>query len=167
MNDMCLHRVPSGPERKRCVELLLLADASEQQVRSYIDRGELFAYKDGDKVIAIVLVIPESPLTVELKAVAVDPLWQSRGLGQQLLRAVLDVLRSRGVRQVVVGTANTSIGPLAFYQKVGFRFLRIERDYFSEARGYPPDLREDGITVRDMIWMDQWLHAPADPAPYE
>ncbi len=74
-----------------------------------------------------------------------------------MLVAVLDDLRTRGVRRVLVGTASSAIGPFAFYQKVGFRPLRIERDYFSAALGYPPGLRENGIPVRDMIWMEQSL----------
>jgi ribosomal protein S18 acetylase RimI-like enzyme len=152
-----LHRIPSGSERETCLDLLRLADSSEQQVRSYISQGELFAYKDGDRFIAIVLAIPDDDVTMELKAVAVEPSWQSRGLGTQLVTAVLNVLRARGIRRVSVGTASAAIGPLAFYQKAGFRLLRIERDYFNEERGYPPDLREEGIAVRDMIWMDQWL----------
>ena len=74
-----------------------------------------------------------------------------------MLRVVLDTLRGCGVRRVIVGTASSSIGPLAFYQKVGFRLFEIERDYFREDRGYPLGLQEAGIPVRDMVWMDQGL----------
>jgi hypothetical protein len=61
----------------------------------------------------------------------------------------------RGVRHMVVGTANAGIGPLAFHQGVGFRFWKVERDFFGPARGYPEAMEEDGIPVRDMVWMDQ------------
>ena len=81
----------------------------------------------------------------------------NRGLGKRLLAAVLADLRERGVRRVVVGTSNAGIGQFAFYQKAGFRFWRIERDFFTPARGYDPDARENGIAHRDMVWFDQDL----------
>jgi hypothetical protein len=46
---------------------------------------------------------------------------------------------------------------LAFYQKAGFRLWRIERDVFTTARGYPEGIEENGIPLRDMVWMEQEL----------
>jgi hypothetical protein len=53
-----------------------------------------------------------------------------------MLSDVLAELHDIGCKRVVVGTANAAIGQLAYYQKVGFRLLSIERDFFSPARGY-------------------------------
>jgi len=50
---------------------------------------------------------------------------------------------------------STSIGALAFYQRCGFRPWRIERDYFTPVRGYAEGLEENGIPVRDMVWLDR------------
>ncbi len=52
------------------------------------------------------------------------------------------------------GTGNSGIGQLAFYQKAGFRLWRVERDFFSPERGYPEGIEENGIPLRDMVWMD-------------
>jgi RimJ/RimL family protein N-acetyltransferase len=54
----------------------------------------------------------------------------------------------RGKRAVEVGTANASIGNLAFYQKCGFRFDHVRRDYFSY---YREPRVEHGIEVRDLV----------------
>lgn len=94
---------------------------------------------------------------VELKAVAVRAARQGQGVGLRMLRAVLDALRARGVRKVVVGTANAGIGQLAYYQKAGFRLSHIERVLFLPARGYPEHMEDNGIRLRDMVWMDQAL----------
>ena len=40
---------------------------------------------------------------------------------------------------------------------MGFRLRKIERDYFSPARGYPEGTTENGILLRDLVWMDQVL----------
>ncbi|WP_218042703.1 GNAT family N-acetyltransferase [Steroidobacter gossypii] len=135
----------------------MLADESVEQVRSYMQSGELYAYSasaDTDQVAGVVLAIPVEQDTVELKAVAVDRQLQGRGIGKLMLQRVLEDIRASGVKRVLVGTANAGIGQLAFYQKAGFRLLRIERDFFSPERGYPENMEDNGIRLRDMVWMD-------------
>ena len=155
MADYTLSNVPPGAERERFLPLLLLADESLEQVRSYMQSGELYALLEHDgNAVGIVLTVPAEHGSVELKAVAVDTAQQNRGIGRRLLAAVIEDLRKRGVPRVIVGTANAGIGQLAYYQKAGFRLLRIERDFFSPARGYPAVLEDNGIRLRDMVWMD-------------
>ena len=74
-----------------------------------------------------------------------------------MVEAVLEILRERGTRSVVVGTASSGVRQLAFYQRCGFRVSHVERDFFTEAKGYPADLTENGIPTRDMVWMDRSL----------
>ena len=155
MTDYTLISVPPGEERERFLPLLLLADESLEQVRSYMQSGELYALVGHDgTAVGIVLTVPAEHGAVELKAVAVDTAQQNRGIGRRLLAAVIEDLRKRGVRRAIVGTANAGIGQLAYYQKAGFRLLRIERDFFSPARGYPAVMEDNGIRLRDMVWMD-------------
>lgn len=158
MNSEALRIVPAGPERDIYLPLLDLADDAHEQVRDYYQQGDLFAFDSAAGTpLAITLAIPEPDGTVELKAVAVAAHLHGQGVGKRLLAAVLTELRRRGVPRVVVGTGNSGIGQLAFYQKAGFRLSHIERDFFSPARGYPAGLEENGIPLRDMVWMDQNL----------
>jgi ribosomal protein S18 acetylase RimI-like enzyme len=158
MADYTLICVAPGPDRERFLPLLLLADESLEQVRSYMQRGDLYAFVGHDGIaVGIVLTIPVEQDCVELKAVAVDTTQQNLGIGRRMLAAVIEELRRRGVRRAIVGTANAGIGQLAYYQKAGFRLLRIERDFFSPARGYPAVMEDNGIRLRDMVWMDQEL----------
>ena len=155
MADYTLMSVAPGAERERFLPLLLLADESLQQVRSYMHSGELYAFVGHDGLaVGVVLTTPAEQNSVELKAVAVDSAQQNRGIGRRMLAAVIEELRRRGVRRAVVGTANAGVGQLAYYQKAGFRLLRIERDFFSPARGYPAVMEDNGIRLRDMVWMD-------------
>jgi hypothetical protein len=55
---------------------------------------------------------------------------------------------------VVLATAAADTGVLRFYQRLGFRLLRIERDAFTPAAGYPTELLVDGIRLRDRAWLD-------------
>ena len=153
-----LRVVPAGPERDAYLPLIRLADDPEDEVRGYYQHGTLYALDAADGApIGMILAIPEPDGSVELKAVAVAEPLHGQGIGTRLLHAVLAALRADGVRRVVVGTSSSGIGQLAYYQKAGFRFLRIERDFFHPGRGYPDGMEENGIPVRDMVWMDQDL----------
>jgi ribosomal protein S18 acetylase RimI-like enzyme len=157
MSDHVLQRIPAGAAREGFMPLLLLADESEIQVRGYLQRGDLYVFSESerpDEAAGIVLTLPDEPGVVELKAVAVEPRLHRQGIGMRMVSAVLDDLRARGVERAIVGTGNAGIGQLAFYQKAGFRLLRIERDFFTPARGYPERMEENGIRLLDMVWMD-------------
>jgi ribosomal protein S18 acetylase RimI-like enzyme len=152
---MRLKIVDSGSGRDTYLPLLLLADDSEAQVRGYMQRGILFVAEDGGRDVGIVLAIPTEASEVELKAVAVDPDFHNQGIGKRMLALVLPALQKAGYSRVVLGTGNSSIGQIAFYQKAGFRLWKIERDFFSPERGYPDGLEENGIPLRDMVWFDR------------
>jgi ribosomal protein S18 acetylase RimI-like enzyme len=150
--------VPAGPERDAYLPLLYLADDSVEQVRGYYQQGALYAVDTADGApLGMVLALDRADGAVELKAVAVDDAHHDRGIGTRMLRAVLHRLAADGVARVVVGTGNAGVGQLAFYQKAGFRLWKIERDYFGSERGYPDGIVENGIPLRDMVWMDQEL----------
>lgn len=154
---MRLQIVDSGSGRDAYLPLLLLADDSEQQVRGYMQEGILFVAEEEEQPVGIVLAIPTELGVIELKAVAVDPANHNRGIGKRMLAMVLPALRNRGFARVILGTGNSSIGQIAFYQKAGFRLWKIERDFFSPERGYPAELEENGIPLRDMVWFDRTI----------
>lgn len=158
MSEPNLRLVPPGAQRDAYLPLLSLADDSAKQVRSYYQEGTLYALDDAaGRPVGITLALPGPDGVVELKAVAIDASLQGQGVGKRLLLAVLDQLRKSSVTRVIVGTGNSGIGQLVYYQKVGFRLWKIERDFFSAERGYPDGIEENGILLRDMVWMDQDL----------
>jgi GNAT superfamily N-acetyltransferase len=84
----------------------------------------------------------------EIVELAVDARWQGFGVGRAFLDWIAAEARRRGKREVEVGTANASLGNIAFYQRCGFRMHHVRRDYF----GYYRTARvEHGIEVRDLL----------------
>jgi GNAT superfamily N-acetyltransferase len=86
---------------------------------------------------------------------------QGWGIGAALVRAAAGLVAAEGGTELLVATAAADVGNLRFYQRQGFRMRSIERDAFTSATGYPPDLRVDGIDLRDRVWLDR----PVAPAP--
>lgn len=130
-------------------DLLLLADPCREMVERYLTRSVALASWEGDQIRGIVVLMPLSDSSWEIKNLAVSPSCQGMGIGKSLLLAALDHCRSHGVTEVWIGTGNSSLGQLGFYQKMGFRMIEVVRDFF--VQNYAEEIVEDGIRCRDMV----------------
>ena len=138
--------------------LMRLAEDSESELSSYLGRGEvLVARRDGQLVGQLLLTPTGEPEELEVKNMAVAEDHQGQGIGRALLVRAAEECRARGLRRLLVATAAASIGNLRFYQRAGFRMLRVERDAFGAHTGYAPGLSLDGIPLVDRIWFDREL----------
>lgn len=130
-------------------DLLLLADPSEALVAEYLEEGCLYRAVWDDVVVGVFVLLPLEETLWELKNIAVAPEWQGKGVGKALLEAALAEAKEKGATMLQVGTGNSSIRQLAFYQKAGFRMERIAKNYYS--LNYDAPIFEDGIQCRDMV----------------
>lgn len=119
-----------------------------------MDQGRvLVATDDGQIVAHLQLVESDVEHEVELGSIAVIDQRQRQGIGRALIERAIAVCRAEGLHTLLVATASADIGNLRFYQRLGFRMLRIERDAFTTADGYPDGLTIDGIPLRDRVWL--------------
>jgi ribosomal protein S18 acetylase RimI-like enzyme len=130
------------------MELLLLADPSEDKIRAYLLGSRCFVASTGGLVVGACVVQPRGPNTYELMSIAVEPTHQKRGCGTALLKWVVDFYRNLGARQLELGTGTFGY-QLAFYQRQGFRVTSIDHDFF--LNNYPEPIFEDGIQLTDML----------------
>lgn len=144
--------------------LLAMADDSTTAIAAYVGAGTMLVARDHDGVIVgdgdgdivgLALCVPGEAGTMELKALAVAPSHQGGGVGTLLVNGAVRVAIDVDAYVLTVATATADIQNIAFYQRRGFRCLRIERDAFTEATGYRDDLVANGIRVRDRIWLDR------------
>ncbi len=144
-----------------------LADDSTSEIDGYIEAGEVLVARRGDVVVGHVQFIPFG-VQWEIKSVAVSERLQRQGIGTALIRSVLQRAALEGCIHVVAATATADIGSLRFYQRLGFRMDRIERDVFTTERGYGP-IEANGIPVRDRVWFSKIINcrAAAVTAPEE
>ncbi len=141
-------------ERRDFMNLLLLADENEEVVNEYINKGEMFSILFEDKVVGVALFITESPSIVELKNVALLPELRGKGIGKEIIKSAFALYRKKSFTKMIVGTANSSIDNIAFYQKAGFRIAGIRKDFFEK---YPEPIYENGIQAIDMIMFEKNL----------
>jgi ribosomal protein S18 acetylase RimI-like enzyme len=138
-----------GPHEAIPIDLLLLADPSENLVRQYVSRGKLFVGEEGDETIGVFILIDTKPGTTELVNVAVEEHQQGKGFGKMLVKHAIQIAQKGGYKTIEVGTGNSSLNQLALYQKCGFRMTGVDRDYF--LRNYEEEIVENGLLCRDLI----------------
>ncbi|MEL3971895.1 GNAT family N-acetyltransferase [Rossellomorea oryzaecorticis] len=131
------------------LELLLLADPSEEIVVEYVSRGECFVAEQEQNIVGVYVLLPTGPETIELVNVAVAEEQHGSGIGKQLVMDAIKAARTKGYKTIEVGTGNSGIGQLALYQKCGFRIVGVDQDFF--IRHYKEEIYENGIQCRDMI----------------
>lgn len=62
--------------KKRYIDLLLLADEEEKMIDKYIEKGEMYILDDDDGVKAECIVTDEGSGILEIKNIAVSPFYQ-------------------------------------------------------------------------------------------
>ena len=130
------------------LDLLLLADPSEEKIRSYLAQSRCFVASNNGVVAGACAVEQLESGVHELMCIAVYPDRQKNGIGTALLQWVIDFYRRSGASRLEVGTGTFGY-QLAFYQRQGFRVTCIDRNFF--IHNYPEPIFEDGIQLFDML----------------
>nr|WP_263323454.1 GNAT family N-acetyltransferase [Neobacillus sp. Marseille-Q6967] len=135
-------------QRMMFFDFLLLADESEEVVKEYIFDGEMYSIDFEGDIAGVVLFTFHPDNIVELKNIALGEEFREKGIGKLVLNEAFHIYQQQGYHQIIVGTANSSIPNLAFYQKAGFRMYEIKKDFFKK---YPLPIYEHGIRALDLI----------------
>ncbi len=151
--------------RAALTDLFALADDSPARVRSYRDLGRVLVARDGASVIGhLQLIAGERADEAEVKSIAVREDRQGEGVGRMLLNRAIAVCRVEHRRTLLVATAAADTRVLRFYQLLGFRLLRVERDVFTPEAGYP-EIDVDGVPLCDQVWLSLALQGAGRSRP--
>jgi GNAT superfamily N-acetyltransferase len=154
--NVTIHEVPQD-QIEPLIPLLLQAEESERALRWGLKNLVDSVYRaEADSVLVGAATMQWRGDPCEIMELAVAPERHGQGIGRQIVAWLIDEARKRGKSAVLVGTANSSIGNIAFYQKIGFRMDHVRKDYF---RYYSEPIFEDGIQIRDMLVFRYELNA--------
>ena len=158
-------REAQASEIEALFPLLLLAEASESALHWSLDHlsDTVYVMHQANKSVGAATMRWDTE-PCEIVELAIAPEHHGRGLGRQFLEWLIGEGRRRGRKEMLVGTANSSIGNISFYQKCGFRMDHVRKDYFwyHREQGY-----ENGLPIRDMLVFRYDLRQADDSAPRE
>jgi ribosomal-protein-alanine N-acetyltransferase len=72
---------------------------------------------------------------VQINNIAVHPEFRRLGIGEQVLRLVIEDVRLRGGKLITLEVRPSNTGALQLYKKLGFRMISVRKGYYS----YPPE----------------------------
>jgi ribosomal protein S18 acetylase RimI-like enzyme len=133
------------------MDLLLLADPSEELVKSYLEKGTCYTAELDRETVGVILIMETKPHTIEVMNLAVKEEFQNNGIGKQLLLYVIEEIKKGDTKTIEIGTGNPGVVQMLLYQKCGFRIVGIDFDFFRRTHLEP--IYENGIECRDMIRM--------------
>ena len=133
--------------------LLLRADEHIPMIEKYLWRGDMLALFDDGEVKAAAVITDEGDGIFEIKNIATMPGEENKGYGSLIIQHIRTMLKGKG-RTLIVGTGNTP-HTLRFYEKNGFAFSHIAKDFFRD--NYPSPIYDEGILLSDMIYLKQEL----------
>lgn len=143
---MEIRKVLSNPEQY--MDLLLIADPDEEMVNKYLEKGDVFVASIDDKVVGIIVVVKVDDEKCELINVAVAEDMQGKGIGSALVRYVIAYYKGK-YKTMCVGTGNSSIRNIPFYESFGFVHTDTIKNFFVD--NYSEPIFEDGIQCVDML----------------
>ena len=138
--------------KKRFLDLLLLADEQENMIDKYLPDGDLFALYDGD-LKSVCVVAPINSETCELKNIATYEKYRGQGYGRALLHYIFDFYKD-DYKTMLVGTGETP-AILSFYESCGFEKAYRVKNFFTDNYDHP--IFEGDIQLVDMIYLKKGL----------
>lgn len=136
-------------EEPKPLYLLCLADPSEEAISDYLKRGECYVGKINSEIVAVSVLLPTRPFTLELVNLAVDEKHQAKGYGKKMIEHAISTAKEQSYKVLELGTGNSGTMQLALYQKCGFTITSVDYDFFR--KHYAEPIFENGIECQHMI----------------
>ena len=138
--------------KKKYLDLLLLADEQEDMVDRYLETGTMYVLED-DGVKCQCVITDEGNGVLEIKNIATMPGSQRKGYG----KALIDFLVRKYTGQYSVLQVGTGDSPMTipFYEHCGFTRSHIIPNFFTDNYDHP--IYECGIQLTDMVYLQRKL----------
>jgi len=139
-------------DKKRYLELLLLADEQEDMIDKYLEDGTLFVLED-EGVKGVCVVTDEGGGILEIKNIATDPSVHGKGYGRMLIDHVAKTYAG-AFHTLQVGTGD-SPATVPFYEKCGFTRSHVIKNFFID--NYDHIIIDGGVQLVDMVYLQKKL----------
>ena len=132
-------------------DLLLLADETIEAIKKYIYHSDVYVVTQNEHVdpIGVFALYKINSIEIEIKNIAIAEAHRGRGIGSYLVNEIKRIAKKENFNSIVVGTPDSALRQINFYEKNGFTKYRVRKDFFIE--NYSEPIFEDGIMLKDMI----------------
>lgn len=134
--------------RKKYIDLLLLADEQESMIDKYIDKGDMFVLNVNAFAVAECIVVNNGKGEYEIKNIAVVPEKQGKGYGKKLVEFVFSYYNDCEIMYVGTGDSDLTI---PFYESCGFEESHRVKNFFTD--NYDKPIFESGKQLIDMVYL--------------
>jgi N-acetylglutamate synthase-like GNAT family acetyltransferase len=85
---------------------------------------------------------------------------EKKGIGTALINSIINLARQEGIKRIYLVTTNDNLNALGFWQKRGFKLVRVYPNAMEVTRRLKPSLPligEDNIPLRDELELEMIL----------
>jgi len=130
-----------------------------------IARGEVHHCRKLDGFIAEISGQREGLITYrissgDLEIVSLDSLLKGKGIGTALINKIIEFANEAKIKRILLITTNDNIDAIKFYQKRGFRMMKVYPEAVNISRKLKPSIPERGdygIPISDEIEFEMKL----------
>ena len=137
--------------KKKYIDLLLLADPEEKAIDKYINDCEVFYLTENEKVLGQCAAIEIDKHKCEIKNLAVCKTMHRKGYGKNLIALICEYYKGK-YTSILVGTADNGI---EFYEKCGFVRSHKIPNFFTDNYDHP--IYEGGVQLIDMVYLQRHI----------
>lgn len=152
MNILDMELKEAQGDVERFMPLLLDADPSRALVMKYMARGRLWYCEDERGPVCVALMMPVSEGAVELMNLSTREDMRRRGIASAMVNAMKRIYAPE-FAAMRVGTADGFPETQGFYEKLGFVFTHMDKDFF--VRNYDEPVMDGGKMCVDMARYEQ------------
>ena len=143
----------------------------EQDADLVARQGELVDARRQPRLVAtidgrLVGVLTYVPGDGAVEALTVHAVGQGRGIGTALLAGLRERARANGWRRIWLITTNDNVDALRFYQRRGFRLVRVDAGAVDRSRATLkpsiPAIGDHGIPIRDELELELLVEPGGD-----
>lgn len=72
----------------------------------------------------------------EIVSISVHPNYRRLGIGRRLMEVLFSIFKNKKVKKCFLQVRVSNISAIEFYKKLGFKILKIERNYYLDEDAY-------------------------------
>lgn len=117
------------------------------------DCGQLdgFIYKIDNTILGLLTYVVHED---SIEVISLDSIKEGHGMGTNLMNEVELFANQIGINKITLITTNDNLNALKFYQKRGYRIMKVIQDAVSKAREIKPSIPivgNEGIPLHDEL----------------